>query len=44
LRAFDLPLYPNESELARLVLGTRANEWRSKAAVLERQGLPKIDP
>jgi hypothetical protein len=44
MRAFDLPLYPDETELARLVLGTRAREWPSKAILLERQGLPKIDP
>src|SRR5690606_39274846 len=38
------PLYPHESRLGRLVLGERAHEWPAKAAVLEREGLPKIDP
>lgn len=40
-----MPLYPNEGEIARAVLGAdRAREWPAKAAVLERKGLPKIDP
>ena len=38
------PLYPDESKLGRLVLGERAREWPTKAALLEREGLPKIDP
>jgi hypothetical protein len=37
-------LYPDEGKLARLVLGDRAGEWPAKAAVLEREGLPRIDP
>jgi hypothetical protein len=42
----DLPetLYPDEAKLARLVLGQRAREWPAKAMVLEREGLPRIDP
>ena len=38
------PLYADEDEIARRVLGARAREWSGKAAVLERDGLPKIDP
>jgi hypothetical protein len=38
------PLYPDECKLGRLVLGERAREWPAKAVVLEREGLPKIDP
>jgi hypothetical protein len=40
----DLPLYPDEAEIARRVLGNRACEWPGKALILERDGLPKIDP
>jgi hypothetical protein len=43
-RSTDAPLYPDEAEIARRVLGERAQEWPGKAAVLERDGLPKIDP
>jgi hypothetical protein len=42
-RSTDPPLYPDEAEIARRVLGERAQEWPGKAAVLERDGLPKID-
>src|SRR6516225_3788491 len=38
------PFYPDEAEIARRVLGDRAREWPGKVAVLERDGLPKIDP
>jgi hypothetical protein len=44
VRPSDTPLYVDEAEVALRVLGDRASEWPSKAAVLERQGLPKIDP
>jgi hypothetical protein len=44
MRSTDAPLYPGEAEIARRVLGERAREWPGKAAVLEREGLPKIDP
>ncbi|WP_455988968.1 hypothetical protein [Methylorubrum extorquens] len=38
-------LYPDEAELARVVLGQkRAKAWGGLAAVLERSGLPKVDP
>jgi hypothetical protein len=37
-------LYPDEAKLGRLVLGDRAREWPAKAVVLEREGLPRIDP
>jgi hypothetical protein len=43
-RGPDHTLYPDEAEIARRVLGARASEWPGKAAVLERDGLPKIDP
>lgn len=37
-------LYPDEQEIARLVVGAkRIREWPGKAAVLERSGLPKVD-
>jgi len=39
------PLYGSEAEVASMVLGPgRLREWREKAVVLEREGLPKIDP
>jgi hypothetical protein len=37
-------LYPSEATLARRVLGDRAGDWPAKAVLLEREGLPKIDP
>jgi hypothetical protein len=38
-------LYPDEAEIARLVLGdARAKDWDGVATVLERKGLPPIDP
>jgi hypothetical protein len=38
-------LYLSESEIARLVLGAkRVSEWRGIAAILERDGFPKVDP
>ena len=41
----DIPLYPTESQIARRVLGPgRLDEWRGLAVILERDGLPKIDP
>jgi len=43
LRSLHSPLYPDEAEIARRVLGERAREWPGMAAVLEREGLPKID-
>jgi hypothetical protein len=40
----ELALYPDEAEIARRVLGARWREWPAKAIVLERDGLPKVDP
>ena len=40
----DETLYPSEAIVARLVLGDRAKEWPDKAVLLERDGLPRIDP
>ena len=38
-------LYPAEGEIARRVLGSgKAKNWPSIARVLEREGLPQIDP
>ena len=38
-------LYPDDKEIARIVLGpTRAKHWQGLSVMLERQGLPKIDP
>ncbi len=36
-------LFPSEAEIARRLSQTPA-EWEAKAAVLERNGLPRIDP
>ena len=36
-------LFPSEEEIARR-LNQEPTEWRAKAAVLEREGMPKIDP
>ena len=41
----SLPLYPNEKQIAVAILGVkRAHEWKAKAVLLEREGLPGIDP
>ncbi|GEO13544.1 hypothetical protein [Microvirga aerophila] len=41
----DLPLYPTEQQIAREVLPPhRVSAWDGIAAVLERRGLPKVDP
>jgi hypothetical protein len=37
-------LYKAESEIAERVLGAGANKWPAIATVLEREGLPRIDP
>ena len=39
----DSGLFPPEAEIARR-LSQSAGEWASKAQVLEREGLPPIDP
>ncbi len=36
-------LFPSEAEIARR-LNQEPSEWRAKAAVLERDGMPKVDP
>lgn len=39
------PLYRTEAEVARAVLGRCSlEEWKGLAIVLEREGLPKVDP
>lgn len=45
-KSLDRPsLYLSEPEIAELVLPpTKAREWPDIAAVLEREGLPRIDP
>jgi hypothetical protein len=41
----NLPLYPSEKQIAVAILGPRrAHEWKAKAVLLEREGLPRIDP
>jgi hypothetical protein len=37
-------LYPDEQETARRVLGPNAKKWPDIALILEREGLPRIDP
>lgn len=46
LRALEsLPAFPTDSDLGKALLGPRrAGEWRALAPLLERRGLPKIDP
>lgn len=39
----DAGLFPSESEIARR-LSQNPREWAAKAKVLERDGLPRIDP
>jgi hypothetical protein len=40
-----MPLYPDEHQIAVAILGSRrAREWKAKAVILERAGLPPIDP
>ena len=36
-------LFPNEEEIARR-LSQNPQAWRAKAVVLERNGMPKVDP
>jgi hypothetical protein len=38
------PLYPSEKDVARFVLGEDAKRWPEIAVVLEREGLPRVDP
>lgn len=37
-------LYPDEQELARCILGKKEQQWSSIVPMLEREGLPRIDP
>lgn len=39
----DEGLFPSEGEIARR-LSQAPDAWRAKAKVLEREGLPRIDP
>jgi hypothetical protein len=39
----DMGLFPSEAEIARRLSQTHA-EWAAKAIILERHGLPRIDP
>jgi len=38
------PLYMSDADIAILVLGHDAKRWPDIAAILEREGLPRIDP
>jgi hypothetical protein len=38
------PLYLSETDIAVWVLGDDAKRWPDIAAILEREGLPRIDP
>lgn len=41
----ERPLFPREADIARAVLGPgRVSEWKAIAIILERQGLPRVDP
>lgn len=41
----EMPFFPPEREIAREVLGPgRVAEWRALAVILERRGMPQIDP
>jgi hypothetical protein len=41
----NLPLYPEEEQIAVAILGPeRARQWAATAKILEREGLPPIDP
>lgn len=38
-------LFPDEAEVAQLIIGpTRSPRWDGIAIILERDGLPKVDP
>lgn len=39
----DIGLFPSEAEIARRLSQDPAG-WRAKAIVLERDGLPRVDP
>lgn len=44
IRWDDLPLFPSEELIARLVLDSRADQWPSVAKQLEKRGFPKVHP
>ena len=39
-----LSLYKDEPTIGKLVLGSNAKNWPNFAAVLEKEGLPRVDP
>lgn len=43
-RLEDLPLFAPDEDIALAVCGKNAGQWPSIAPLLERDGLPKIDP
>lgn len=44
-RSDDLPMYADDTDIARAILGPgRTAEWKALAVVLEREGLPPRDP
>lgn len=44
LRLEDLPLFAPDDDIALAVCGKNAAQWPSIAPLLEREGLPTIDP
>lgn len=44
MRAARTPLYASERDIALFVLGDDCRRWNELAVVLEREGLPRIDP
>ena len=40
---YDEGLFPSETEIARR-LSQDPSAWKAKAVILERDGLPKVDP
>jgi len=44
-KTIERPLYLSEEQIAEAVLGPgRLKDWRDRAILLERKGLPQIDP
>lgn len=39
----DLPIFADDKELGRALMGARAGDWPQVAALLEGKGLPTID-
>lgn len=44
VRLEDLPLFAPDEDLAQVVCGKNAGQWPSIAPLLEREGMPQIDP